>query len=367
MNQPKLFGPVPCPVAPEVLAAQGLPLQDATYPGFTRIVEDAVSAIRELCRTPDYQVFLQCSTATGVIEGALLNLTRPGDSVVVVVTGKFGERLARVAARSGLTVREVELPYGAALTDPDLVRARIDDTTRLVMAVHHETSTGAVNDPVVLREAVAGTSAMVLLDVVSSLGAVPVHGAEWQTDVLIGSSQKGLGGTPGLAYPVVSPRAMRHLAAHPARTYALDWARFAEAYDEGAPGGAFSPAMSLVYGFTRALAALIDEEETVRTARYRHLRSLLEDGLRRRDFGLRFPAGHEPRGPVVVAFPPAGTDTPAMARALARRNVSVGLGQGPVKHRAFRFALYGQTESTIADLLTELDAATELVALGGTR
>ncbi len=91
-------------------------------------------------------------------------------------------------------------------------------------------------------------------------------------------------------------------------------------------------------------------------------REALTSALREREFTFTLPSGDEQTGPVVVALPPYPSGAPALAKALAERNVSVGLGQGPLKGRALRFALYGQTEDSIAELVRELDAVVQTVA-----
>jgi aspartate aminotransferase-like enzyme len=350
-----LFGPGLCPTSPSVLRAQAREPIDPTGPEFSALMVEIADGIRRLCAAPGHRVIIQATTASGALEGALLNLTRTGDRVVAVVNGQLSARLAAIAERVGLDVARLELPWGTALTDVGPLRELVDDRTRLVLGVHLETSTGAVTEPALLVEAARRSAALVLVDVVSSIGALPIRCAEWGVDVLVSSSQKGLGGTPGLGVSVVSPRAMHRVAEQGPRTYALDWTAFAAGFDKGRPGSVFTPAVSLVFGLAAAVGELSAQDPEVRAKRLAEVRRYLSDSLVSRGFTIAAPGGDRAENPVVVAWPPAHVSVQALASALAEGLVSVGHGQGPWKGRVVRFGVCGQTFASVDRLIAELD------------
>jgi len=148
------------------------------------------------------------ASGTGGLEAALVNICSPGDKVVAVCGGAFGDRFAAIAEAFGLAVSRVDVPWGKA-ADPEAVRAALRATpgARAVLITHNETSTGVRNDLAAIAGVAREFPVLIVVDAISSLGAIDLRTDEWELDVVITGSQKALMAPPGLALLSVSERA----------------------------------------------------------------------------------------------------------------------------------------------------------------
>src|SRR5205807_6076960 len=197
------MAPGPTPIPPEVLLAQGSPLVYHRGPGYGALLREVTEGLQKACHTKN-DVLIFSSSGTGGLESAVANLFSPGDRVVVPVAGYFGERFAKIARAFRLDVRTIDYEWGRAVRAED-VRAAIEEApTKAILAQHSETSTGVIHDVEALGGVAKETGALLVVDVVSSLGAVPYDGDAWGVDVAVGGSQKAFSATPGLAFVSVS-------------------------------------------------------------------------------------------------------------------------------------------------------------------
>src|SRR5579864_7531591 len=202
-----LFTPGPTPVPPEVLAAMGAPVVHHRSPDFRPIYERCLARLREVCRT-ESDVLLFTSSGTGAFESAVSNLVSPGEPHLVVSAGSFGERWAAMTTAYGADIDHLRYAWGET-PDPDDVRARLAAReAKAVWIVQSETSTGVVADVQALAEAAKDAAALVVVDAVSSLGAVPCETDAWRLDVVVSGSQKALMTPPGLGLAAVSESAL---------------------------------------------------------------------------------------------------------------------------------------------------------------
>jgi aspartate aminotransferase-like enzyme len=207
MERPEiLMTPGPTPVPPTVLLAQASPLVYHRGPGYGRLLREVTSGLRALLKT-EADILTFTSSGTGGLESAVANLFSPGDRVVVPVAGYFGERFAKIAEAFGLDVRRVEYEWGRAVRTEDVAEALAEAPAKGVLAQHSETSTGVVNDIEAIGRVTKEAGALFVVDVISSLGAVPYEGDAWGIDVAVGGSQKALSATPGIAFVSVSDAA----------------------------------------------------------------------------------------------------------------------------------------------------------------
>src|SRR5919202_3021408 len=246
--------PGPTPVPPQVLAAMAEPVVHHRSPDFRPIYERCLARLREVCRT-ERDVLLYAASGTGAFESAVANLVTPGERHLVVSSANFGERWAAMVAAYGAELVHVRYEWGET-PDPDEVRARAAETEpKAVYVVHSETSTGVVSDVQALGAAARDAGALVVVDAVSSLGAVPLETDAWGLDVVVSGSQKALMTPPGLGTVAVSERAAAATGSSP-RWY-FDWERTRKAQAKlDAP---FTPPVSLVAGLDVALGLLLDE------------------------------------------------------------------------------------------------------------
>src|SRR3954466_9705361 len=203
-----ILAPGPTPIPPEVLLAQGSPLVYHRGPGFGDLMRDVTGRLRELYRTHAAEIFLLTSSGTGGLESAVQNLLSPGDEVFVPLAGFFSQRWQRLATAYGLTVHASEDPWGTRI-DPDAFgeRLAVHPNIKAVLLTQSETSTGVMQPVRELAAVAREAGVLVVVDVVSSLGAVPFDFDGWGVDVAGGGSQKALAASPGVAVAAASRRA----------------------------------------------------------------------------------------------------------------------------------------------------------------
>ncbi|HEY1332058.1 MAG TPA: alanine--glyoxylate aminotransferase family protein [Actinomycetota bacterium] len=342
MDKPEiLMAPGPTPVPPDVLLAQGSPLVYHRGPGYGDLLREVTEGLQEILKTRS-DVLVLTSSGTGGLESAVANLLSPGDRVVVPVAGFFGQRFAKIATAFGAEVRAIDYEWGSAVRPAD-VRAAVDEApTKAVLMQHSETSTGVVHDIRAVGEVLRGSSALFVVDVVSSLGAVPYDGDGWGVDVAVGGSQKAFSATPGVAFVSVSQSAWEASRAATNPRFYFDWAAYKEAYDRKDPENPFTPAISVMQGLRAALRLYFDEGADAVLARHRLLSAATKAGVRA--LGLELSGEDPERAWTVTAVKaPDGIDGDELvARVRSDHRIVLAPGQGPLKGRVFRIGHLGQ-------------------------
>ena len=220
MHKYRLMSPGPTPIPPEVSAAGALPIIHHRTPEFGEVFTRVNENLKKVFLTEN-DVFTYASSGTGAFEGAIQNLFSPGDKVLVVNNGNFGNRWVKMSRAFGLTVTELAYDWGTKADNEEVAQALADDLEiKAAVCVLSETSTGTVND----IEGFAGATEGVLsiVDAVSGLGACPLRTDEWGVDVVVAGSQKALMTPPGLGFVSVSQRAMRAREASTMPRYYFD-------------------------------------------------------------------------------------------------------------------------------------------------
>ena len=219
-----LMTPGPTPVPPQVLAALAEPVVHHRAPDFRPIYERCLERLRAVYRTQS-DVLLLTASGTGGMESVVANLCRPGDRVLVVSAGRFAERWAEIGETWGCAVERLEYEWGTNPVPDDLGDAleRLGGA-KVVFLTQSETSTGAVADVRELAAAAKAAGALVAVDAISSLGAVPLETDEWGLDAVVSGSQKALMTPPGLAFVSVSAAAQAAAREQEARSFYFDWA-----------------------------------------------------------------------------------------------------------------------------------------------
>jgi aspartate aminotransferase-like enzyme len=349
-----LLTPGPTPVPPEVLAAIAQPVVHHRSPDFRPIYERCLARLREVFRA-EGEVLLFGSSGTGAMESAVANLCSPGDRVVAVVAGSFGNRWLAIAEAYGLEVERIEYEWGEVPSADD-VAARLNEIggATAVLMTHSETSTGVVADVQAIAAAATEAGALGIVDAVSSLGAVPLESAAWGLDAVVSGSQKALMTPPGLAMAAVSERAWDRRGAQP-RFY-FDWERTRKAQAKlDAP---FTPPVSLVSGLDVALGLLLDGGLDAVFDRHRRLGRACREGAKA--MGLELFSPDDDTAAVVTAIrAPEGVDATDVVRELRDRfGITIANGQEHLKGRIFRIGHIGWFD--VFDITTAL-AAVELV------
>ena len=350
-----LLTPGPTPVPPEVLAAQAEPVIHHRGPDFRAVLVRVLQRLKLVYRT-DHDVLLFTASGTGGFESAVVNLLSPGETVLSVSAGNFGERWTKMAAAYGCDVQQLRYEWGATPQADDLARRLEETRARVVLLVHSETSTGVVADVQTLGAVVKEAGALSVVDAVSSLGAVPLETDAWGLDVVVTGSQKALMTPPGLAFVSVSPAAWEKSRTATLPRFYYDWERTREA--QGQPNTAFTPAVSTVLALDAALALLLEEGLEHAQARHVALGRACRAGAKAMSLELYSP--DEDRSAVLTAIlTPEGIDATELRLALRDRfGITLAGGHGDIADRLFRIGHIGYVD--VFDMTTALSAV-ELV------
>jgi serine---pyruvate transaminase len=351
-----LMTPGPTPVPPEVLAELARPVIHHRERDYREIYERCLARLREVYRT-EHDVLMFTSSGTGALESAVANLTSPGDRQLVLSAGNFGERWANIAKAFGVDLVHARLEWGE-VPEPEDLRAALAAAgeVRVVYLTHSETSTGVVCDVQALAAVAKEAGALVVVDAVSSLGAVPLETDAWGIDVVVSGSQKALMTPPGIAFVSVSPAAREAAAQSTAQRFVFDWERTRSAQAKlDAP---FTPAVSIVRALDVALGLVLDEGLEGAFDRHARLGRACREGAKA--MGLELFSPDEDRSAVVTAIrSPDGVDATEIVSALRDRfGITIANGQGSLKGKIFRIGHIGWFD--VFDITTAL-AAVELV------
>jgi aspartate aminotransferase-like enzyme len=349
-----LFTPGPTPVPPQVLAALAEPVIHHRARDYREIYERCLARLRDVYRTQN-DVLMFTTSGTGAFESAVANLTTPGDRQLVLSAGNFGERWAGMVQAFGADLVHVRLDWGETPEPDDLRSALAVGDVRVVYLTHSETSTGVVCDVQALAAVAKEAGALVVVDAVSSLGAVPLETDAWDIDVVVSGSQKALMSPPGVAFVSVSAAALEAASRATAQRYVLDWERTRKAQAKlDAP---FTPAVSIVRALDVALGLLLDEGLNAAFDRHARLGRACREGAKA--MGLELFSPDEERSAVVTAIrAPDGVDATEIVATLRDRfGITIANGQGELKGKIFRIGHIGWFD--IFDITTAL-AAVEL-------
>lgn len=337
-----LLGPGPSAIPPRVTRAMAAPMLSHLDPAFLEIMDDTRRRLARAFRAPEGAFACAVSgTGTSAMETAIANLVQPGARVLAIVTGYFGDRLAEVCRRYGAEVRRLDVEWGRAC-DPDAV-ARALDTSRadIVTVVHAETSTGVLNPVKEIASAAHRSDALVVVDAVTSLGAMPLDVAAWELDVVYSCSQKGLGAPSGVAPILFGPRALERRVG--CRSFYFDlglledyWIRRKYHHTMCAP---------LIYALREALVMVEEEGLEARWTRHERNHLMLAGGLEQLGLSL-LPPPRERLWTLNAVRVPDGVDEAAVRRALLQRfGIEIGAGLGPLAGRIWRIGLMGASST----------------------
>ena len=361
MDKRYLMTPGPTPVPPEVLAAMSAPIVHHRGPDFKQMLARVLERLRLVARTEN-DVLLLTASGSGGMESAVANLCSPGDRVLVVSAGHFGERWIAIAERFGCDVVALRYEWGETPSADD-VAAKLDEIggAHAVFLTHSDTSTGVVADVAALAAASAPSGALTVVDAISSLGAVPVETDEWGLDVVVSGSQKALMTPPGLALAAVSERAWDAAARATSPRFYFDWMRARDSQAKSlAP---FTPAITLVAGLDAALDLLLADGLEPTWERHIRLGRACRAGVKA--MGLDLFSPDDDRSAVVTAIRmPVDVDGSAITLSLReRQGVTVGGGQAHLTGKIVRIGHIGYMN--LFDVTTALAALETALADAG--
>lgn len=328
--------PGPTPLPPQVKEALGRDMIPHRGPAFRAFYGETLRLAREMHRTTG-DVLTWAATGSAGWEVAIVNLLSPGDPVLAAVNGDFGERFARVAGRLGLDVRRLDAAWGMPIL-PEQMRQALSDApdVKAVLTVHNETSTGVTNPLREIAAVVRDHGALLIVDAVSSAGALPLEMDDWGIDLVFSGSQKAWMCPPGLLIAAIGPRAWD---AHERSRFPRFFWDIGESKTMAEQGMTpTTPPLSMLYGYRAALDMIAAEGLENVWRRHRRLGAMTRAGVRAA--GLEIFAEEGFASDTVTAFrPPAGVSARDM---LDRLRVRFGVeAQGGQAHMADRLVRIG--------------------------
>lgn len=345
-----LLTPGPTPIPGEVLAAMAQGDLHHRTPQFSRIFNEARAGLKVLFETKQ-DVLILASSGTGAMEAAVSNLFSPGDKVLVVNGGKFGERWLRIAQAFALQPIELKVEWGKAVKVADIQKhLQADPGVQGILMQASETSTTTLHP---VREVAEATrnGPLLLVDGVTAVGALRVPFDEWGIDALVTGSQKALMLPPGLGFIALSERAWERSAKAKLPRFYFDLKLERKTQRDGTT--AFTPAISLILGLRAALKMI--QEEGLEQVYARHERLARATRAAGKALGLRLLAPDNPSPAATGIFLPDGMDGDRVLDYLRdRMGVVFAEGQDQLKGRVVRIAHMGYM--SVFDVLIAVSA-----------
>lgn len=357
-----LLGPGPSDVAPSVLRALSAPTLGHLDPRLFVAMDELRAALRPLFGTANPATFVLSGTGTSGMEAVLANLIEPGDGVLVPVHGYFGARVAEIAARCGAEVTRVDGEWGRA-SDPARAKAALGGRRiKLVAVVHAETSTGVRQDLAPWRDLAREQGALLVADTVTSLGCIPIDADTSGVDGAWSCTQKGLSCASGMAPVTFSPRAVERVKARARKvqSFYLDLGLLLDYWD--APHGYHHTMSSnLLCGVHEALRLVHEEGLTKRFERTARVSRACAKGFEALGLELLVPEAERLPQLLAVRIPEGVDDARVRSRLLAKHDLEIGGGLGPLKGKLWRVGLmgHGATRKNVLTLLSALRLALE--------
>ena len=339
-----LMGPGPSNPYPEVAEALARPILGHLDPEFLALLDATNERLRVVFATANPLTLPLSGTGSAGMEASFVNFVRPGDPVVVGVNGVFGERMCEVADRLGAQVVRVDAPWGRPIQPEALLAAHPDPS--IIAVVHAETSTGVRNDVAPLGAAKG--DALLLVDMVTSLGGIEVAVDDWNVDIAYSGTQKCLGVPPGLAPLTVSARARERMVERPSSWY-LDLTLLSR-YVQGGEGGRVyhhTAPVTMIAALHAGLGAVLDEGIDAARARHAECGQLLQRGLEELGLVLFAEEGHRLPQLTTVEVPahlPDGLSEAGCRQLLLNRyGIEIGAGAGQLAGKVWRIGCMGHT------------------------
>ncbi len=351
MEELRIHGPTPLPN--EVLQAITKQMINHRGEEFIEMLNGVTDKLKHLFQTKG-DVFLLTGSGTGGLEAAIVNTLSPGDKVLSVSTGVFGERFAAIAQQFGAEVVPLRFEWGKT-ADAEAIRQALqtEPEIKAVLVTHNETSTGVTNDLASLSQAVKEFDKLLLVDAISSIGSINLPVDDWHCDVTITASQKGWMAPPGIAMVSMSQKAWQaHSKARMPRFY---W-DFTQAKNYLARGQTpWTPAISTVFALSTALELMLKEGLPNILARQARVGKTTREGIKSLGLSL-FAKGDYASNTVTAVSSSNGLDTKKLVKIMKEEHeIVLAGGQQTLDGKIFRIGHLGWvTENDIATIISAL-------------
>lgn len=340
MRKKYLLTPGPTPVPNEALLAMANPIIHHRTSQYRQIFKEVNAELKYVFQTQN-DVITFASSGTGAMEASVSGILSPGDKAIVVEGGKFGERFTKICNAFGVSAVPIKVEYGKAIKPKDIETAlKNNPDVKAVYTTLCETSTGVLADIKSIGEIVAKTKAVLVVDVISGLGACEYKPDEWKVDITVGGSQKGLMIPPGLGFISLSKKAWDMVETSKCQKFYFDLKAAKKGVEKN--DTPWTPAVSLIIALRESLKLI--KEEGLDNLLKRHQR--LADATRSAMKGLGLELFSEvPSNAVTAVKVPAGIDGEKIVDTMRDEyGISIAEGQGEMKGKIFRIAHLGYVE-----------------------
>jgi aspartate aminotransferase-like enzyme len=343
LRKTRLFTPGPTPLLPSAQFAIAAADIHHRTPEFRALYQKVLGQLKEFIGTQN-DVILLAASGTGAMEAAVSNLTSPGDKVLVLTAGKFGERWTSLAKAFGCDTEVISAPYGKTFSIEE-VRRKLTAETRVVYLQATETSTGARHDVKAIADALGSSDTLLVVDAITGLGTTTLDVDGWGIDVIIGGSQKAVMIPPGLAYCAVSERAWQRMDKTKSPRYYFDLRKERKSAAKGE--SAYTPAVALIAGLGAALDYIaanangnLVEGRKKLIANAEICAAMTREAAKA--LGIELFAPSAPAAAVTALVPPSDLDSGVIVKAIKEQfGAVISNGQGEMKGKLFRIAHLG--------------------------
>ena len=351
MAQLRIPGPTPCP--PEVLQAMAWPMINHRGPEYKKMLFEVTDKLKEVFQTKN-DLYILTGSGTGGLEAAVVNVLSPGDKVLSVSIGVFGDRWASIAKTFGADVINLKVEWGKA-ADPEAVKEAIkaNPDIKAVMVTHNETSTGVTNDLGAISKVVKDAGKLLLGDAISSLSSIDLPVDKWGCDVVVTGSQKGWMVPPGLAMASISPEGWRAFDKATMPRFYWDFGKARSYLEKGQ--NPWTPAISVVYALTIAMDMILKEGIRNIFEKHKRIGQMTRDGVKA--LGLSMFADEKYASNTVSAVAGShGLDISKLRQLMqSEHEIVLAGGQQSLDGKIFRIGHLGLvTEQEIKELLAAL-------------
>lgn len=359
MKKKYLLAPGPTPVPPEVLMAMSMPIIHHRAPDFIPVLDAAKKGLQWLYQTKN-DVLILSASGTGGMVGTVNNFLSPGDKALVINSGKFGERWTKICRAYSIGVEEIKVDWGYTVKPEEVESVlRKDPSFKAVFVQACETSTGVYHDVKSLGEIVKKfKNTILVVDAISALVAHDIRTDEWEIDVMVGGSQKGIMLPPGLAFVSISDKAWKMSETSKAPRFYFNFKKEKEALAKNQTN--FTSPVTLILGLNQALNML--KEEGLNEVFRRH--TILAEATRTamKAIGLELYTKESPSNSVTAVMAPDGYDGQVIYKNLRENyGITAAGGQDQAKGKIFRIAHLGYADTF--DVITAV-AGVEMVLKG---
>lgn len=364
MTQLRIPGPTPCP--PEVLQAMGWPMINHRGPEYKKMIFEVTDKIKQVFQTKN-DLLLLTGSGTGGLEAAVVNTLSPGDKVLSVSIGAFGDRWANITKAFGGDVVNLNVEWGQA-ADPEAIRKALqaNPDIKAVLVTHNETSTGVTNDLGAISKVVKDAGKLLLVDAISSLASIDLPVDDWDCDVVVTGSQKGWMVPPGLAMVSVSQAAWEAYEKARMPRFYWDFSKAKSFLEKGQ--NPWTPAVSVVYGLSVSLDMMLNEGLKNIFTRHARIGQMTRDGIKALGLSIFADEAHASDTVTAVTIP-EGLDGKKLREMMqSEYGIVLAGGQQHLDGKIFRIGHLGLVhDDEIKELISSLKAVLPRVGFAGVK